>query len=84
MLLLFYWLWTQGSLMKTIKELRMKAGMSQMKLAIELGVTVLSVSNWERRTNEPRASQVRAMAQMFGVIMDDIDFEAINRKEKDT
>lgn len=66
--------------MKTIQELREAAGLTQAQLAARIGVTVGSVSAWERRLNEPRASQLRALAHLFGVSMDDIDFEPLKRE----
>jgi transcriptional regulator with XRE-family HTH domain len=65
--------------MKTIRELRTEARMTQKELADRLGVTAPAVYNWERRTYEPRGSQIREMARIFGVSMDDISFEAINK-----
>jgi putative transcriptional regulator len=60
---------------KTIRELRMRAGLTQAQLAARLGCTPSTVYNWEKGKNEPKASQLRAMALLFGVRMDDIDFE---------
>lgn len=62
--------------MKTIRELRESAGLTQAQLAARLECTPSTVYNWERGRNEPKASQLRAMAVLFGVSMDDIDFEA--------
>ena len=61
--------------MQTIRELREARGWTQLELAYKLGVTPVTVSNWERRMSEPKASQLRAIARLFGVAMDDIDFE---------
>jgi transcriptional regulator with XRE-family HTH domain len=61
--------------LKTIREYREQAGITQLQLANELGVTPSAVYNWERGRNEPKASQLKAMAILFGVKMDDIDFE---------
>ena len=60
-------------MMRTIRELREAAGWTQLALATRLGVTPATVYNWERGKYEPRASQLRALAQAFGVSMDDID-----------
>jgi DNA-binding XRE family transcriptional regulator len=49
--------------------------MTQLDLAYQLGVTPVTVYNWERGKYEPKASQVRAIARVFGVSMDEIDFE---------
>jgi len=59
----------------TIRQLREERGWTQLKLATHLGVTPTTVSNWERAVFEPKASQLRAIARVFGVSMDDIDFE---------
>ena len=61
--------------MKTIRALREAAGMTQLELAIRVGVTPVTVYNWERGRFEPKASQLRSLARVFGVSMDDIDFE---------
>jgi putative transcriptional regulator len=67
--------------MQTIRELREAHGWTQRELAAKMDVTITSVSAWERRTYEPRAIQLRRLAQLFGVSMDDIDFEADEGKE---
>ncbi len=58
--------------MKTIRELREGRGWTQLELAVKLGVTPATVYNWERGKYEPTASKLRAIAQTFGVSMDDI------------
>jgi transcriptional regulator with XRE-family HTH domain len=58
--------------MKTIRELREARGWTQLDLAFKLEVTPTTVYNWERGRYEPSASKLRAIAQVFGVSMDDI------------
>ena len=58
--------------MRTIRELREARGWTQLRLAIEVGVTPVTVYNWERGRYEPKASQFRALARVLGVSMDDI------------
>ncbi len=58
--------------MKTIRELREEHGWTQLELAVKLGVTPLTVYNWERGRHEPTTSKLRAIAQVFGIRMDDI------------
>ena len=58
--------------MKTIRELREAQRWTQLDLANRLGVTPATVYNWERGKYEPSASKLRAIAQAFGVSMDDI------------
>jgi transcriptional regulator with XRE-family HTH domain len=60
---------------QTIKALRLAAGLTQRALATRIGVTTLSVSNWETGRNEPSARQLRAVAEALGVSMDGIAFE---------
>ncbi len=61
--------------MKTIRTFRLERGWTQLGLANLLGVTPSTVFNWERGKFEPKASQLRALAQIFGVSMDEIAFE---------
>ena len=42
------------------------------RLARRLGVTPSTVYNWERGNWEPRVSQLRQLANLFSVRMDDI------------
>lgn len=63
-------------MMRTIRELREAAGLTQVQLAQKVGVTPSAVYNWERGRNEPKASEVRSMARLFGVSMDEVAFEA--------
>ncbi|MGN6031991.1 MAG: helix-turn-helix transcriptional regulator [Thermomicrobiales bacterium] len=68
--------------MKTIRQLRTEQGMTQREVAESLGVTVATVYLWEQQQVEPKASQLRELARLFGVSMDDIDFDAVNRKSR--
>ncbi len=70
--------------MQTIRELREAAGMTQLELAFRLGVTPATISHWERRRVEPKASQVRAMGRLFNVSMDEIIFEIEEGQELKT
>ena len=58
---------------KTIRELRKEKGWSQAELAHRAGVAPSSVYNWESGRFEPRASQLRDLAQALDVKMDDIE-----------
>lgn len=58
--------------MKTIRELREARGWTQLELAIKLGVTPTTIYNWERNKTELKATQLRAVARVFGVSMDEI------------
>jgi transcriptional regulator with XRE-family HTH domain len=66
--------------MKTIRELREERGWSQFELAVRAGVTPGTVGNWERGKTEPKATQLRRLAEVFGVTMDGI--EILDREGK--
>lgn len=59
--------------MKSIRQLREERGWRQLDLANKLDVVPATVYNWERGTHEPKASQLRALAEVFGVSMDEIE-----------
>ncbi len=61
--------------MATIRQLREERGWTQLHLAIRLGVTPVTIYNWEQGRSEPRASQFRQLARFFGVSMDDTALE---------
>lgn len=68
--------------MNTLSQLRSTRGMTQVDLAVWLGVTPSTVYNWERGRSEPRSSQLKAMAILFGVPMDDIEIPEIEQNAK--
>ena len=59
--------------MKSIRELRTERGWTQLELANEIGVTPSAVYTWESGRNEPRIQQLRDLARVFGVRMDEIE-----------
>jgi len=65
--------------MQTIRHLRECQVWTQFELAVKAGVTPGTVSNWERGIYEPKVSQLRKLAELFGVKMDDI--ELVKRPE---
>ena len=50
---------------KNIKELRKKAGLSQLELADKLGVSRSAVSSWEVNRNEPNIEDITKMASIL-------------------
>ncbi len=68
--------------MKTIRQLREEQNWTQLEVAFKLGVTPATVSNWERGIYEPKASQLRAIARLFGVPMDDVLLVGEETQEK--
>ena len=65
---------------KTIRELRQDAGLTQLELANRVGVTPSAVYNWERGRNEPTATNLRDLARVLGVSMDLISLEVWDLK----
>ncbi len=61
--------------MKTIRQLREEKGWTQLDLAYHLKVTPGTVYAWESGRSEPRVSQLRALARLFGVSSDEIELE---------
>lgn len=68
--------------MKTVQELRTERGWTQLELANRLGVTPVTVYNWERGRHVPSAAQVRALAREFGVCMEEVDFDGPYERAK--
>ena len=64
--------------MKSIRALREERELTRLELANMIRVTPGSIYNWERGVYEPKARQLRALAQAFGVPMDAIDLDAPN------
>ena len=57
---------------KTIRQLRQERGWSQMELALQLGLSQGSVSDWERGLSHPRGRTLLRLAHLFGVNAEDI------------
>lgn len=57
---------------KRIKEFREMAKMSQAELAVLLGVTQNTISNYERGEREPSIENLKQMAKIFGVSVDEL------------
>lgn len=53
--------------MNRLKELRKKKGLTQQELANEIGVTKLSVSNWENGKHEIKSDKAQILANYFSV-----------------
>ncbi len=53
-----------------LKELRMKKGISQLKLAMDLGMNQNSISRYENQTREADYKTLIAFADYFNVSID--------------
>ena len=54
-----------------IKELRIEAGLTQMRLAKAAGVSQKAIDYWERGVNEPKVSYVIALVKVFNISYDE-------------
>ena len=53
--------------MNIVKELRKKAGIQQKELAIEIGVSQPTVSDWESGKKDPTGERLKKLAEYFEV-----------------
>ncbi len=53
--------------MNIVKELRRKAGIQQKELAISIGVSRPTVSEWESGKKDPSGDRLKKLADFFGV-----------------
>lgn len=53
-----------------LKRLRLKTGISQAKLADELGLAKKTIERWERGENNPQAETICVIAEYFSVSVD--------------
>ena len=58
--------------MKTIRQLRQERGWAQLEVVIRLGVTVSTISLWERGLRVPTLFNQNCLARLFGVRVKDI------------
>ena len=80
------------SLGRRIAEARWESGLTQEEVAAHLGVTKAAVSKWERAESAPDMGNLMALADLYGVtidellrvdadIADDVRFECQDRRE---
>lgn len=55
-----------------LKEMRKNAGLTAREVAAAMGVTFQNVYNWEAGSYLPRASQLSALAKLYGCTVDDL------------
>jgi DNA-binding XRE family transcriptional regulator len=58
----------------TPRHLRLRAGWTQMQVAIKLGVSLSTVQAIEGRGQLPRLDLARKIAELFGTTMDHIEW----------
>ena len=55
-----------------LRELRMQKGISQKKVADQLGVVPSAVAQWELGLNNPSVANVLALADLLGCSIDEL------------
>ena len=63
-----------------IKQLRLKSGFTQEQLAERLGISSQSISKWETAVTMPDITLLPALAEEFGVTIDELFDLTINQK----
>ena len=58
--------------MNKLKEYRLAAGLTQQFVALSLGVKAPSVNNWESGKSKPKTERLKALAELYGVSVDDL------------
>lgn len=58
----------------TMKAARVNAGLTQKEAAKRFGISNKTLSSWESGTSTPRADQVPAICDCYGVSYNDIIF----------
>lgn len=53
--------------MNIVRELRLRAGMQQKDLAISVGVSRPTVSEWEHNKKDPSGDRLKRLSEIFGV-----------------
>lgn len=53
--------------MNIVRQLRLAKGIQQKELAIEIGVSNATVSDWEHGRKNPSGERLRKLAEFFGV-----------------
>jgi transcriptional regulator with XRE-family HTH domain len=56
----------------TVAKLRERANLTQMKLAVALGVSITTVSDWENGKKEPRLKHVRLLIEILGCSFEEL------------
>ena len=53
--------------MNIVRELRKKKGVQQKELALTIGVSQPTISEWEAQKKDPSGDRLRKLAEFFGV-----------------
>ena len=67
----------------TLAKLRERANLTQIKLAVALGVSITTISEWENGKTEPRLKHVRLLIEILGCTFEVLceAFDHVKRRE---
>ncbi len=67
----------------TLAELRERANFTQAQLAVTMGVSVSTVSDWENGKKEPRLKHFRLLMEFLGCTFEELceAFDQVKRRE---
>jgi DNA-binding XRE family transcriptional regulator len=67
----------------TLAKLRERVNLTQMKLAVAIGVSLTTVSEWENGKSEPRLKYVRRLVEVLGCSFEELceAFDQIKRRK---
>lgn len=54
----------------SIAAARVNSGLNQRQFANEIGIYLVTITNWEKGKTEPDTSQLRRISQLSGIPMD--------------
>ena len=60
-----------------LRAARVNANLKQTDAALEVGVSVSTIRNWEKGRSFPNEPKIRKLCKLYGVDFDQIDFEAV-------
>ncbi|MBF6591628.1 MAG: helix-turn-helix transcriptional regulator [Ktedonobacterales bacterium] len=63
----------------TLKQARIQAGMTQMKVAIALDMSLSYVQGMEGRGLIPRVDVAQRLAALYGVSVDDLEWGTVDK-----
>lgn len=59
-----------GNIEISVAAARVNSGLNQREFAEKIGVSLATVTNWEKGKTEPDASQLREISRLSGIPMD--------------
>lgn len=67
----------------TLAKLRERVNLTQMKLAVAVGVSLTTVSEWENGKSEPRLKHVKRLIEVLGCSFEELceAFDQVKRRE---